>query len=1552
MRRPGVAVSLARARAVVVLLVVSLLTTAGDWPTYLHDAGRSAASVDESTLSTNNADTLVKSWTFKTGGIIAAEPAVVAGTVYIGSWDGYEYALDAATGALKWKTFLGITGPYACNPPSAGVSSGAAVVNGVAYVGGGDYQHGTNTYFYALDAGTGAILWTVNTGDGSATGGHYNWASPLIVGNFAYVGTASFGDCPLVQGQLLKVDLTQHAIVATATFVPSGEVGGGVWTSPAYDAATGTVYVSTGTKASADQTMSQAVVALSASDLSIESYWQIPENQSLSDADFGTGPTIVTDGAGNRLVIAMNKNGVLYAFGEPASSTTAINLAAGPAWQVRLDPGGANPAAGDGTVSNAAFANGAIYQATGNAVIGGQGFGGSVSAINPRNGAVEWQHPNASPVIPAIAYANGFIVDGEGSTLEVLDASSGTRLFSYTTAAPLYGAPAVANGQIIFGGTDGNVYAFGLPTSSASGPPPDPSCPSGWTCQDVGTPSPAGSEVVSSGSWTISSGGAGLGGAGDSLRLLTQPMGGDVQLTALAGTLPSGSTHAQEGLIIRQTGDPVSPFYAAYLTGSGSLAVAYRVTPAVVAVVRSVTVSIPSYIAVQRVGDQFQASASTDGITYTLIPGTTVAIAMPASILAGLAAASGANGTAGTAQLSQVTVGTPAMAPVAAPTGSCPSGWSCGDVGNPSLTGGQSLSGGTWTVQGAGNLIANQSDQFHYVWQSLTGDGTITARVSNQTKTNGNAEAGIMFRQNTAANAPSYALLATPANGITTEYRAAASFNTLGLARVAGAAPVYLKVSRIGSAFTSYTSSDGITWTSLGTSEVMTNLLGTLLVGLAVSSHNAGVVGSAQFDTVSINATAPLLCPSGWSCADIGGPTVQGSDAQATGSWTVQGGGGDIWGTGDQFHFDWQSLGGDGGISACVTSQSNSSPWAKAGLMLRSGPQAFAAYYDAVVTPGNGITVQYRGFTSGSAVQQSLISGVAPTCLMIARTGTTFNAYTSADGATWTAVAGSALSLPDMSGTLLAGLAVTGHNTSSSSTVVFHAVSVSTSTTVTTATPTPTQTSTVTPTGTAPGGCPAGWACADIGNPTVPGSDAVANGNWTVTGGGGDIWGTGDQLRFDYQSLSADGNVQAQVVSQTNSDPWAKAGVMLRGGTGPGAAFYDLLVTPSNGINVQYRSPQGVKALALATVSGSAPAYLQVSRSGTTFSAFTSQDGVAWTLVPGSTVPLTGLAGPVLAGLAVTAHNLIGSSTVNFTAVSVLPNTGTVTATPSASATGTASTTPTATMTSTATSTTTASPTGTPAATATVSATFTAVSSATSTATTSATLTAAPSTTSTATASATFTAVPSATNSPTLSASPERTGTPTPTVAPATPTATYTPITGGTLFSDDFEADQLGAAPANWAATGGTWTVTQDQSHVAAETRTVSPAAELTAGSPAWTNYMVSIAVKAPGGTAAFGILGRWHDFNDTYMLLLRDGTKWQLAKRVAGAFSQIGSGSFTPVTGAWYTLGLTFSGSTITASINSTVLKTIKDVSLTSGMVGFHTLTAVEYDSVAVTGG
>lgn len=257
-----------------------------DWPMFLHDPQRSSVN-NENILSPVNVNQLVKLWSFQTKGVIAASATVVGGSIYIGSWDGYEYSIDAQTGALNWKTFLGITTANSyCSPPQAGISSQAAVQDGMVYVGGGD------DYWYALDAQTGTIKWKVYVGESTAKGGNYNWSSPLLYNGYAYIGVASMGDCPLVQGLIKQVSLSTHQVTRVWEAVPHGEIGGGVWSSPTLDPATNTLYVTTGTENAITQKYAQAIVALDANTMAVKDVWKLPEQVAIVDSDFGNSATL------------------------------------------------------------------------------------------------------------------------------------------------------------------------------------------------------------------------------------------------------------------------------------------------------------------------------------------------------------------------------------------------------------------------------------------------------------------------------------------------------------------------------------------------------------------------------------------------------------------------------------------------------------------------------------------------------------------------------------------------------------------------------------------------------------------------------------------------------------------------------------------------------------------------------------------------------------------------------------------------------------------------------------------------------------------------------------------------------------------------------------------------------------------------------------------------------------------------------------------------------------------------------------------------------------
>jgi polyvinyl alcohol dehydrogenase (cytochrome) len=404
--------------------------SAQDWPMFLQNAQRTNATTD-ATLTAAGAPNFGVDWTFQAGGPIATSTSIVGNVAYVGAWDGYEYAINTQTGALIWKTNTGVTTDPGCNPSTNGVTSSAAVVNGVVYVGGG------GPYFYALDASTGAVLWQTYTGDNSQAGAHYNWSSPLIAGNNAYVGIASNCDNPLVQGQLLEIPISgsqQGQVVATHNFVPNGQVGGGIWTTPAYDPATGTIFVSTGTLAGYTQTESQAIVALNATTLATTGVWQLPFAASVADSDWGTTPTLTTDAAGDQLLSVANKSGMLYTFNRN-------NLAAGPVWQHQIAIGGNCPTCGDGSIASGIFANGTLYYAGGHTVINGHGSGGSITAFDPGTGNVLWTRQTDSPILASPAYVNGMIGLSEGSTFEVVNAANGQLLCTPTCCRPAPTAP-------------------------------------------------------------------------------------------------------------------------------------------------------------------------------------------------------------------------------------------------------------------------------------------------------------------------------------------------------------------------------------------------------------------------------------------------------------------------------------------------------------------------------------------------------------------------------------------------------------------------------------------------------------------------------------------------------------------------------------------------------------------------------------------------------------------------------------------------------------------------------------------------------------------------------------------------------------------------------------------------------------------------------------------------------------------------------------------------------------------------------------------------------
>jgi glucose/arabinose dehydrogenase len=227
--------------------------------------------------------------------------------------------------------------------------------------------------------------------------------------------------------------------------------------------------------------------------------------------------------------------------------------------------------------------------------------------------------------------------------------------------------------------------------------------------------------------------------------------------------------------------------------------------------------------------------------------------------------------------------------------------------------------------------------------------------------------------------------------------------------------------------------------------------------------------------------------------------------------------------------------------------------------------------------------------------------------------------------------------------------------------------------TLTPAPPTLTPTKTNTPTNTpTPGPLPAPWVQQDIGSPGVTGSGGFSGGVFTLHGSGADIEGTSDQFHYVYQPVSGDVTIVARVTSIQNTDPWAKGGVMIRETLTAGSAHAMTVITPSEGVVFQRRKTTGGTTVTTSGAFVSAPYWVKIVRSGSTFSSYSSSDGTNWIFIGSDTVTMGTSA---FVGLPLTSHNNTVLCTAAFDNVTVTGGSS-PTSTPTFTATKTSTPTP------------------------------------------------------------------------------------------------------------------------------------------------------------------------------------------------------------------------------------------------------------------------------------
>ncbi|MHC4203190.1 MAG: hypothetical protein ACYSTT_00955 [Planctomycetota bacterium] len=180
---------------------------------------------------------------------------------------------------------------------------------------------------------------------------------------------------------------------------------------------------------------------------------------------------------------------------------------------------------------------------------------------------------------------------------------------------------------------------------------------------------------------------------------------------------------------------------------------------------------------------------------------------------------------------------------------------------------------GTYTMTGSGTDIWNQSDQFHYAYKMLTGTGSIVAKVESIDNTNAWAKAGVMIRETLNPDSKHAMMIVSAASGVSFQRRIEVGGDSTSDTTGDITAPYWVKIERdIAGNFTASSSANGSTWEMQGVWENI-SMSSNVYVGLALTSHNAGVTCEAKFSNVTITGNVGGQ----WTNQDIG---IESNDAE------------------------------------------------------------------------------------------------------------------------------------------------------------------------------------------------------------------------------------------------------------------------------------------------------------------------------------------------------------------------------------------------------------------------------------------------------------------------------------------------------------------------------------------------------------------------------------------------------------------------------------------------------------------------------------------------
>ena len=444
-------------------------SSGGQWPMYGHDVSNTRTQPEASGLGPAAVSKLAPAWVFSTsstgdGTGFNTTPVVYGGCVFIGSFGGTAYALNANTGHVVWQRKL-----EAPNPGSGGVVVGAAAIYGqeVIYL----VDEFTAPYAIALNRSTGGVIWksppfAPPLTSSALQAGSYANSSAIVANGYVLAGWSPPEGDPTASGGFSLINAKNGQVVKTTPTIPpsaqaEGYSGGGIWSTPAYDPSSQYAYWGSGNPNSKTKqykttdailkidvnpsrsTFGQIVASYEGN---VDQYTHALEELSHSpacqasategvpyplddpvcgqlDLDFGASANLFTTSASTKVVGELQKSGVYH-----VADTNTMT----PVWSTIVGP--------------SCFACNADSTAfDGSAIYGVATPGGDMFSLERSRGATKWVSPIADGThYQSVSSADGVVwtVDGD-SNLDGVEASTGLPLVRRPLSADA-GAP-VAN---------------------------------------------------------------------------------------------------------------------------------------------------------------------------------------------------------------------------------------------------------------------------------------------------------------------------------------------------------------------------------------------------------------------------------------------------------------------------------------------------------------------------------------------------------------------------------------------------------------------------------------------------------------------------------------------------------------------------------------------------------------------------------------------------------------------------------------------------------------------------------------------------------------------------------------------------------------------------------------------------------------------------------------------------------------------------------------------------------------------------------------------------